>query len=113
MWRYGLDDLVQPMVKRLPTTGKLKSGVRSKYHTEAFYGDTKKHQLFDREERSYEILHILAPTGLTLDAQKAVDYAVALPRDFGVRLTLLHVYNSNFGDGPKNDGFSTSSGQRF
>jgi Universal stress protein family len=46
----------------------------------------------------YEILHILAPTDLTLDAQKAVDYAVALGRDFGARLTLLHVYNSNFGD---------------
>jgi nucleotide-binding universal stress UspA family protein len=44
------------------------------------------------------LLHILAPTDLTLDAQKAVDYAVALARDFGARLTLLHVYKSNFGD---------------
>jgi nucleotide-binding universal stress UspA family protein len=40
--------------------------------------------------------HILAPTDLTLDAQKAVDYAVALARNFGARLTLLHVYNSDF-----------------
>src|SRR5271157_2118963 len=40
--------------------------------------------------------HILAPTDLTLDAQKAVDYAVNLARGFGARLTLLHVYNSDF-----------------
>jgi universal stress protein A len=40
--------------------------------------------------------HILAPTDLTRDARKAVDYAVALARDFGARLTLLHVHNSNF-----------------
>src|SRR5271166_5377966 len=40
--------------------------------------------------------HILAPTDLTLDAQKAVDYAVNLARGLGARLTLLHVYNSDF-----------------
>ena len=39
---------------------------------------------------------ILAPTDLTLDAQKAVEYAVNLARGFGARLTLLHVYNSDF-----------------
>ena len=40
--------------------------------------------------------HILAPIDLTPDARKAVDYAVALARDVGARLTLLHVHNSNF-----------------
>jgi nucleotide-binding universal stress UspA family protein len=40
--------------------------------------------------------HILAPTDLTRDAQKAVDYAVGFARNFGARLTLLHVYNSDF-----------------
>ncbi len=49
-----------------------------------------------RQRISTILKHILAPTDLTLDAQKAVDYAVTLARDFGARLTLLHVYNSAF-----------------
>jgi len=37
---------------------------------------------------------ILAPTDLTLDGRKAVEYAVALAKCFGAQLTLLHVYDS-------------------
>ena len=48
------------------------------------------------QRNSTALRHVLVPTDLSLDAQKAVDYAVALARDFGARLTLLHVYNSDF-----------------
>ena len=43
-----------------------------------------------------QLKKILVPTDLTADAEKAVDYAVNLARGFGARLTLLHVYNSDF-----------------
>jgi nucleotide-binding universal stress UspA family protein len=37
---------------------------------------------------------ILAPTDLTPDGKKAVEYAVALAEHFDARLTLLHVYRA-------------------
>ena len=52
----------------------------------------------DHQRHPASLKQILAPTDLTPDAEKAVDYAVALARAFGARLTLLHMYNSNFGD---------------
>lgn len=53
-------------------------------------------QVTERQQNPTALKHILAPTDLTPDAQKAIDYAVALARDFGARLTLLHVYDSDF-----------------
>jgi nucleotide-binding universal stress UspA family protein len=35
---------------------------------------------------------ILAPTDLTMDSRKAVDYAIAIAEHFSAQVTLLHVY---------------------
>ncbi|MBV8226782.1 MAG: universal stress protein [Verrucomicrobia bacterium] len=35
---------------------------------------------------------ILAPTELTMDSRKAVDYAIAIAEHFNAQVTLLHVY---------------------
>jgi universal stress protein A len=43
------------------------------------------------------VRQILAPTDLTSDAKKAVNYAVAFARATGARLTLLHVHESDMG----------------
>jgi universal stress protein A len=50
----------------------------------------------DEEQVRHPIVlkRILAPTDLTPDGKKAVDYAVALAEHFGARLTLLHVYRA-------------------
>jgi universal stress protein A len=40
------------------------------------------------------ITHILAPTDLSDESRKAVDYAVRLAQQFNARLTLLHVWRT-------------------
>jgi Universal stress protein family len=44
---------------------------------------------------------ILAPTDLTMDSRKALDYAIAVAERFKARVTLLHVYVA-----PDPEGFS-------
>jgi hypothetical protein len=40
-----------------------------------------------------DVKRILAPTDLTPDGRKAVEYALALAKHFNARLTLLNVYD--------------------
>ena len=58
--------------------------------------DGSREQTENDQRNPGSLKHILAPTDLTPGAQNAVDYAIAVARDFGARLTLLHVHNSNF-----------------
>jgi hypothetical protein len=57
-------------------------------------------EIADRRNDEKQVRHpiflkrILAPTDLTLDGKKAVDYAVALAEHFDAQLTLLHVYQA-------------------
>ena len=46
------------------------------------------------KRRLLEVKRILAPTDLTPDGRKAVEYAVALAEHFRARLTLLNVYEN-------------------
>ena len=58
--------------------------------------DGSSEQTKNNQRNPGSLKHILVPTDLTPDARKAVDYAVVLARDFGARLTLLHMHSSNF-----------------
>jgi nucleotide-binding universal stress UspA family protein len=42
-------------------------------------------------DRNFNFGHLLAPTDLSPDSKKAVEYAVQLARRLGAKLTLLHV----------------------
>ena len=47
-----------------------------------------------RVQHPVGLRRILAPTDLTPDGRKAVEYALALAESFDAQLTLLHVYDS-------------------
>jgi universal stress protein A len=52
-------------------------------------------QLIDPAEQVRHVVtlkRILAPTDLTMDSGKAVDYAIAIGEHFNAQVTLLHVY---------------------
>jgi len=61
---------------------------------------TRMIEIPDRQNDEKQVRHpivlkrILAPTDLTLDGKKAVEYAVALSEHFDAQLTLLHVYQA-------------------
>jgi nucleotide-binding universal stress UspA family protein len=46
------------------------------------------------EESSLKIRHILAPTDLSEESRKGLNYAIRLAQHFGANLTILHVYTS-------------------
>jgi universal stress protein A len=54
--------------------------------------DVKLSENTGRVRRPIGLRRILAPTDLTPDGRKAVEYAIALAEHFNSQLTLLHVY---------------------
>ena len=46
----------------------------------------------EQVRRIVTLKRILAPTDLTMDSRRAVDYAVAIAEHFNAQVTLLHVY---------------------
>jgi nucleotide-binding universal stress UspA family protein len=52
---------------------------------------------------SFEIRQILAPTDLSEESQKVLNYAAELAQHFGSKLTILHIYETSSVTGDKAD----------
>jgi universal stress protein A len=52
---------------------------------------------------SFEIRQILAPTDLSEESQKVLNYAAEVAQHFGSKLTILHIYETSSGTGDKAD----------
>ena len=55
----------------------------------------------EQVRRIVTLKRILAPTDLTMDSRKALDYAITIAEHFNAQVTLLHVYVA-----PDPEGFS-------